>query len=294
MTQSTPYDLLQNTTARVIYYSCLSASRTIPEVSKFWGYRSAAYFYQSNSRELLKGMMNAGLIISQEIGKGREQLSANYEVAFQEADICSFFNTVNTGTEIQLVMEEHPEIGEGQLDDPTFREYCLNREPELKKRAARMRFDKQATDCLTEFWKHSLFKQVFLPVESLSKAFHRTELPGDPKELVFEITCALCEKIFEWEKGKAFLIPPFMNLFLTFDVNEMLPPILDQLDLVSNPRKTETRNKFNSLTTLFTHVYEILKKRIGAYEEMEDISSYHIRRFVSLIDLEGHLHSREE
>jgi hypothetical protein len=238
-------------------------------------------------------MTDSGLIISQEIGKGREQLSSSYEFALRESDLSSFFSNVDTNVEIRLVQEQHPEIGEGQLSDNTFREYCLNREPELKQRANRMRFDGGAVKDLVNLWKHPLFSQVFMPIEALSKAFYKSLLPADPKELLFEITCALCEETFEWEKGKLFLVPPFMSLFLTFDINEMLPGILDKLDAVANPRNAETRKEFDSLKVSFAIAYETLKKRIAAYEEIEEISSYHIRRFVSLIDLEKSHHPHE-
>jgi len=43
--------------------------------------QSAAYFYQSNSRKLLKEVADSELILVKEIGKGREQLSADYDIA---------------------------------------------------------------------------------------------------------------------------------------------------------------------------------------------------------------------
>lgn len=279
------YELLQNTTARVLYFSCLSAPRTIPEIAKFWGYKSAAYFYQSNSRSLLRKMVDSTLIMSRETGKGREQLSSNLEIVLEKSGLSSFFSNVNTNTEIKLVMEQHPEIREGQLSDPSFREYCLSREPEINQRARRLRFDGDAVRDMENLWTQKSFSKLFIPIEALSKALDRYFLPGDPKELLFEVTCALCEEMFEWEKGKVILIPPFMNLFLTFDITEMLPAILDKLDAAANPLNSDARKEFHSVATSFVRVYETLMRRIAAYEEIEDIRSYHIRRFLSLIGL---------
>lgn len=230
-------------------------------------------------------MLDSGLIMSEETGKGREQLSSNLEIGLEKSSLSSFFDYVNMKIEIELIVEQHPEISEGQLSDSTFREYCLSREPEIKQRARRMHFDNNAIRDLVNLWTHKLFCKLFIPIEALSKAFDRSFLPGDPKELLFEVTCALCEEVFEWEKGKVILVPPFMNLFLNFDINDMLPSILDNLDVAANPRNPDARKEFDSLATLFVSTYETLRRRIAAYEEIEEISSYHIRRFVSLIDL---------
>lgn len=277
--------LLQSTTERVIYYSCLSEPRTIPEIAKSWGYRSATYFYQSNSRELLKEMVNSRLIFTEEIGKGREQLFANYDVIFAEPDLSSFFEKVNTNIDIELIQEEYPEISEGQLSDSFFREYCLNRKPELRLRAQKIRFDQQTIKHLILLWQHKLFQRIFLTLESLTNAFHRSALPKDPRELLFGITSALSEKIFELETGRVLLEPPFIYLFVDFDINDTLPAVLDRLDQVSNPQDKEARIVFESFVPLFKNVYDSLKRKILAYGEVEEVGSYHIRRFASIMNL---------
>jgi len=279
--------LLQNTTARVIYYSCLSDYKTIPEVAKLWGYRSAAYFYHSNSRELLNRMVTAQLVVPRGIGKGREEFYANYNMILDEPDLTNFLKKVNEKTEIELIQEEYPEIAYGQLSDPLFREYCLNRKRELKERTAKILFDQQAIECLAKLWEHPLYKRVFTTGESLSKAFHRTRLPADPRELVFGITVSLCEKLFELERG-LFTTPPFVYLFVDFDIEDMLPTILNQLDLAANPSNKDERNEFNSFIQEFKKAYEALRKRMSIYEQVEDVGSYHIRRFASLVRLGNH------
>lgn len=279
-------DLLQGTTERVIYYSCLSQPMTIPEIAKSWGYRSAAYFYHSNSRELLKELIKSSLIFSEKIGKGREQLLANYDVLFEESDMASFFEKVNIDIETELIQEEYPEISEGQLIDSFFREYCLKRKPELKLRAQKIRFDQQMIKHLILLWQDNLFRQVFLGVKSLTEAFHRSDLPGDPRKILFGITSAITAELFELEKGRAFLEPPFTYLFVDFNISDTLPAILEQLDLTANLKDEAARIEFESFVSKFEDVYDELKKKILAYADVEEVGSYHIRRFASLMKLD--------
>lgn len=279
-------DLLRSTTERVIYYSCLSQPMTIPEIAKSWGYRSAAYFYHSNSRELLKELIKSSLIFTEKIGKGREQLLANYDILFEESDMASFFEKVNIEIETELIQEEYPEISEGQLSDSFFREYCLNKKPELKLRAQKIRFDQQTIRHLILLWQDNLFRRVFLGLKSLTEAFHRSDLPRDPRKLLFGITSAITAELFELEKGRVFLEPPFTYLFVDFDISDTLPAILERLDLVANPKDKAARIEFESFVSKFEDVYDALKKKILAYAEVEEVGSYHIRRFASLMNLD--------
>jgi len=258
---------------------------TIPEMAKSWGYRSAAYFYHSNSRELLKELKKSYLIFTERIGKGREQLLANYDILFEESDMASFFEKVNIGIETELIQEEYPELSEGKLTDSFFREYCLNRKPELKLRAQKIRFDQQTIRHLILLWQDNLFRQVFLGVKSLTEAFHRSDLPQDPCELLFAITSAITAGLFELEKGRAFLEPPFIYLFVDFNTSDTLPAILQQLDLAANPKDEASRIEFESFVSKFEDVYDEMKKKMLAYAEMEEVGSYHIRRFASLMNL---------
>lgn len=287
-------NLLQSTTERVIFYSCLSQPMTIPEIAKSWGYRSAAYFYHSNSRELLKRLIKSRLIFTKRIGKGREQLLANYDILFEESDIASFFERVNTDIETELIQEEYPEISEGQLSDSFFREYCLDKKPELTLRAQKISFGQQTISHLIPLWQDNLFKRVFLGVKSLTEAFHRSDLPGNPRKLLFGITSALTAELFELEKGRAFLEPPFTYLFVDFDVSDTLPAILEQLDLAANPKDKAARIEFESFVSKFQNVYDALKEKILAYAEVEEVGSYHIRRFASLMKLDAVLKTGRE
>jgi len=230
-------------------------------------------------------MIELKLIFPKETAKG-EQLSSNYDIILTESSIAAFFKRLNTQIDIELIEEEYPEIAEGQLDDPFFREYCLNKKPELKSRAQEIRFEQQTIDSLTKLWKHDLFRQVFLPIEALTKAYDRGELPKDPLDLLFGMTSAICEKIFELQEGKVFIEPPFVYLFVNFDINDTLPAILSELDKVANPKDNKARANFRSLIDRFAEVYDLTKEKILAYGKLEDVGSYHIRRLASFLNID--------
>lgn len=276
---------LKNTTASVIYYSCLAESKTIPEIAKAWGYKSPAYFYQSRARSVFDELRSKGLIKTEAIGKGREQVVSDYDLLLQLMTT-SFFDGVNNRIISELIIEDYNyEITETQLLDPIFREYCLNRKPELKKRCEEIRFSGEQAKILIRLWKNPLFRQIFLSMNCLTAAFDRYELPEDPRELLFGLTTTLCEDIYEFREGKAVSRPPFVYVFFYINTNDFLPRVLDRSDSIANPLNVQRRAKFDVLVAQFKEVYDIVRSKIKVYEEAEEIGSYHISRFVHLMDM---------
>jgi hypothetical protein len=197
------FDLLENNTAKVIFYSCLSEPRGIPEIARIWSYRTSTYFYQEKARELLDQMEKKKLIaIKRAEGTKLELITSNYELIFSKKDIDAFFAATQKQLVTDLVKYEYgDELTPEQLQDNMYIQFCLEKKPYLKKAAEPITFTQSEIEAFVSLWRTPLFRESFLSTDLLThlrtiKEDARLFLPQNPRELLYSLTTTLCEDLY--------------------------------------------------------------------------------------------------
>ena len=282
MNDNAGLEILKRSTARVLYYSCLAEPKTIPEITRAWNYKSTAYFYQKPVKEILDLLLKHRLIEILETSRGGGRIQSRYDMFIEGKELINFFDEVNLKIECELIVDEYDfEISFSQLQDKLFREFCLRRKPKLRKKIEIIKFSTDEAKTLSELWKNPMFSKIFLNINCITIIFNRYNLPEDPRFLLLGLTSALCHSIYEYEKQELFASPPFIYLFFPHDIEDILPSVLNNIEI----ELSSSNDKFvRKLFKTFWTVYDIIKRKIAVYNEVEEISSYHIRRFKNIMD----------
>lgn len=267
------FEPMKDLRARVIYYSSITEPKNILQITKLWDYKTAAYFYQDRSKEIIKEMVLANLILV----KGSSYKS-NYDLIFKEEMIKNFFKKINNEIENDVIIEKYDyEITETQLSDPLFKEFCLDKKPDLNKILNEIRISDEEAGTFLSLWRTNLFKNIFLSAEIIKKLIdNRKNLPVNPLNLLFDLTLELCESIYFFYEGGERSFPNPSKLWI--NVNEVLPLLVDKLKSFNIEELSDLKEKFGK-------VYEIMKNKFAVYEERSEISSYHTVQFSKIMGL---------
>jgi hypothetical protein len=279
MSESNEFDILGDIRARVIYYSCLAEPRNILEISNAWNYKTSTYFYQKRSKAIIEIMEEKKLISAI---KGAH-FETNYDLLLEQNQTMNFFEKTNLAISNQIITERFEwEVTETQLEDPLFREFCLEKKPELKEILEKARMTKKDIGDFLSLWKTHLFRKTFLTTDSLNRLIEdRQHLPQNPREFLFSVTTELCENIYSFKKESAreFAIFEFPNPYSWYDIDEILPLLVKKLEAStsSSSEELETfRQKFQS-------VYKSMSKKFKLFEDTSEISTYHMAKLVKII-----------
>lgn len=279
MSNSNKFDILADLRARVIYYSCLAEPKNILEISKLWNYRTATYFYQKRSKEIIKEMEEKKLISTI---KGA-RFESNYDLLLKQNEVMKFFERTNLMISNQIIIEKYDwEVTETQLEDPLFREFCLEKKPKLKEILDKAKMTKKDTDSFLSLWKTHLFKKVFFSTDCIKRLIkNRQQLPQNPREFLFSLTTELCENVYSFKKESVdeYVIFEFPNPYLWLNVDEILPLVTNKLE--SPP--FDSSQELKILNLRFQDVYRNMVKKFELFEERSEISTYHIARFAKIV-----------
>lgn len=272
------FDILEDLRARVIFYSCLAEPKNILEISELWNYKTSTYFYQKRSKEIIKEM-EANKLISAIKGA---RFESNYGLLLEQNGVTNFFAKTNHAISNQIVIEKYEwEVTENQLEDPLFREFCLEKKPELKDILNKVRITEKDIESFLSLWKTHLFRKIFLSTGPVRKLVEdRQQLPTNPREFLFSITTALCERIYSFKKESIheFTIFEFPNPYLWLEIDDVLPLVLNKLESASSDSSKELKAFNQSLQ----QVYRNMVKKFKLFEGRSEVRTYHIARFVKM------------
>ena len=134
-------NILENTTAKVVFYSCISEPRTFSEIATIWEYQSPNYFYQKNQRMLLDRMVKAGLISSSLTQRG--DIISNIDAVLDEKSIDEFFQEINVDLFYDVIENRYGDQFSRKLfNDNTFLNYLISKEEGLKDILIEMAYNK--------------------------------------------------------------------------------------------------------------------------------------------------------
>lgn len=268
--------LFEDTRARVIYYSCIAEPKNILEISELWDYKTPTYFYQAKSKEVINEMKSKKLISTL---KGA-RFQSNYDFLLEKKNINKFFEKTNNEISNAVIIEKYDyEITEGQLEDPLFKEFCIEKKPELKEVLNGIKIDSKETESFLSLWRAPLFKTVFLLGDCIKRLMgDRRDLPQNPQELLYSMMIKLCESTYFFKEGGT---PDFPDPYLWLNIDEIFPLILPKLESAKSKLPEESK----ILNQRFKDVYEIMKNKFAIYEGRSEIGSYHLAKFVEIIEL---------
>ena len=268
--------VLEDIRARVIYYSCIAEPKNILEISELWDYKTPTYFYQAKSKEVIKKMASKKLISTL---KGA-RFQSNYDLLLEKKSMNKFFEEANNEISNAVIIEKYDyEVTEGQLEDPLFKEFCIEKKPELKEVLDGIKIDSAEAESFLSLWNAPLFRKIFLSSDCVKKLIgDRRGLPQNPRELLFSVTISLCESTYFFKEGGT---PDFPDPYLWFNIDEIFPLILTKLELT----KSNLPEEFRILNQCFKDVYKIMKDKFVIYEGRSEIGSYHISKFVEIIEV---------
>lgn len=270
-------ELLNNITARAIFYSCISEGKTIPEIAKTWGYRTSTYFYQKSQRDLINKMLKANLISKTE-SKGQEIYFSNYDAIVTRENLDRFFLKTNAKIENEAIVEEFDyEVSEAQLEDALFKEFCLSKKPNLKSRLEKIRFKVEETFSFHRLWNNDVFKKTFLSVSCLSKTLQREQLFTEPLELLHSITINVCYDIYEVKEKT--------NVSYLFSPYRYIPPQAVLSCLLKMTKEFDEQTLWTFVES-FQQVYTLMEKKLRA-ESAEEAGSYYTKKFIKFLSSIG-------
>jgi len=271
-------DLLKDLRARVIYYSCIAEPKNILEIARLWDYKTSTYFYQTKSKEVITEMLSRNLVSA---FKGA-RFQSNYNLFLEKKGAIRFFERANNIISNEIIIEKYDyEITEGQLADPLFKEFCIERKPELKEMLDGTKIIGKEIENFLSLWESSLFREIFLSADLIKKLVgNRQLLPENPRDLLFGITMNMCESIYYFKEGGR---PSFTDpyLWLGLEIREVFPLVLTNL-------KSALSNSTEELKTFvqcFRGVYKIMKNKFAIYQGRSEVGAYHVAKIVEILQL---------
>lgn len=270
--------MLEDLRARVIYYSCLAEPKNILEISKLWDYKTSTYFYQEQTKKIIKEAVSMKLI---EMVEG-SCFKSNYTLLLDKKGAVEFFKKENDKVSKEIIVEKYDyEVTETQLDDRLFKEFCIEKKPELKPILDSIAISNEEINSLIELWKAPLFRTVFLSTDVLKKLIDdRQKLPEDPRELLFSITIETCERFYDYLEGGSEFDDPY-NTDWSFSIDEVMPLIFNMLKASDEKHPQESKILFEQLKT----VYLVMKEKFAIYRGRSEVSAYHVAKIVEMIGL---------
>ena len=269
--------LLEDLRARVIFYSCLARPMNVLEISKLWDYKTSTYFYQNQSKKVISELISKNIIETVE----GSCYKANYDLILEKKGLEAFFNKINNGISNQILIEKYNyEITEGQLEDPLFKEFCIEKKSELKGILSDVEINPNEIDSFNLIWKQPIFKKIFLSADLIKKIVgDRWGLPKDPREFLFEITMNFLEKIYEYKENRLDDSPFHTDSW--FMIDEIMPM------LYSLFKDTQERYSTNSafLYKSIIDIYQIMNKKFSTYQGKNVISAFHVSKITEIIGI---------
>lgn len=275
------FALLENTTGRVIYYSCIAEPKTIPEIADLWGYKTSTYFYQKTTKKLIESMENEGLI---SFIKGRGGgISSNYDLVINKEGTISFFKRLNDEVSAELILSVYDwEIEREQLENQMFREYCIDKKEGLRDRVRKIMFGEKDIEHFISLWKDDLFKNIFLSADFIKTLFNeRRNLPQDPREFLYGLTLSVCEDISadEYEdEDFSINLNPYRVIYLDDESYRVLNSKIEPMS--SLWRSPKQRLKLSRITTRIEDITKILVQKLEAYPEEMEGERPQLRKFI--------------
>jgi hypothetical protein len=270
--------LLEDLRARVIYYSCMAEPKNILEISKLWDYRTSTYFYQVQSKKVIEKMISKGIV---QMVEG-SCFKSNYDWLFDEKRVIEFFERMNNKISNEIIIEKYDyEVSEGQLEDRLFKEFCIEKKPELKAILDSTAIGGKEIDSFIELWRTSLFRKIFLSTDVIRKLIsNRQELPEDPRELLFSITVETCARFYVFKEGGSEFNSPY-ETDLWFSIDEAMPLIFTMFKTTNENYPEEAKILHRRLK----EVYQIMKEKFAISQGRSEISAYHVAKIVEMIEL---------
>lgn len=270
--------LLEDIRARVIFYSCIAEPKNILQFSKLWGYKTSTYFYQTKSKKLIDNMVSSRLI---SVAPG-SRYKSNYDSFLKKRIVGEYFEKTNEEISNEIIIEKYDyEVTEGQLEDRLFKEFCIEKKPELKEILNAVKINDEEITSFISLWETSTFKTAFLSANCIKQYVgDRNELPENPIDLLFSFSANACERLYHYKEGGT---PRFENPFVRFwsEINEVFPLILANLETA----QSESAGQFKNFARRFKNVYNILKEKIAVYEGRSEVSSYHVAKIADILGL---------
>jgi len=271
---SAKFEELENTTARVIYYSCLDKPKTIPEIAELWDYKTANYFYQRRQRKLFFELRDFGLISFS--GQKITQIRSNYDLLFADDIVATLFKRINGNLSLDIIDKEYDyKISREVLQNEAFKEVAIEQK-QLKNTLERLLFNADQINNFVSLWKNPLFKKIFLSSEFIKTLYKdRNKLRVDPLDFIYNLVVSLCEDI-NCELETQYIIVSFYSLFTDYLYldDKSYTKLTDFINLHQKDRE------FKSLISKIFVVYDILKKKVEIYGEEEIEERPNMSKFV--------------
>jgi len=207
------------------------------------------------------------------------RFQSNYDLVLDKKGVRKFFERTNDEISTEIIIERYDfEILSSQLEDPLFKEFCLEKKPELREIIGAIAISDEEVEDFILFWKNPLFKEVFLSTDLTRRLIEdRERLPKNPRELLFSLTTNLCENVYLFKEGGG--ISEFPQPYLWLDVSEVIHLLVSRLDPWLN------KLAFNNLKQRFQRVYTIMKEKFMIYGGRSEVSAYHIARFTEMMKI---------
>lgn len=270
--------LLEDARGRVIFYSCIAEPKNILEISRLWDYKTSTYFYQARSKKVIGNMASKELI---SIIPG-SRYKSSYDFLLKKRIVNEYFERINNEISNEIIIERYDyEVTEGQLEDRLFKEFCIEKKPELRDILNETKIVDKEVGMFISLWETPTFRTAFLSADCIKKYVGgRSELPENPIDLLFSLTANACERLYHYKEGGS---PSFENPFIRVwsEINEVFPLILTKLE----SSKSKSPNQFKAFARRFKNVYNIIRQKIAIYEGRSEISSYHIAKIADILGL---------
>jgi len=270
--------LFEDARARVIFYSCIAEPKNILEISRLWDYKTSTYFYQARSKKVIDSMVSKELI---SIIPG-SRYKSSYDFLLKKRIVNEYFERINNEISNEIIIERYDyEVTEGQLEDRLFKEFCIEKKPELSDILNETKIVGEEIGMFISLWETPIFRTAFLSADCIKMYVgHRSQLPENPIELLFSLTANACERLYHYKEGGS---PSFENPFIRIwsEINEVFPLILTKLE----SSKSKSPNQFKADARHFKNVYNIIRQKIAIYEGRSEISSYHIAKIADMLGL---------
>lgn len=277
MSGSKEWDLFEDVRTRVIYYSCLVEPKNILEITKLWDYKTSTYFYQKQSKRIIREM-EVNKLISQIEGA---RFKSNYDLLLDSKQIRDFFNKTNQSISNKVIIREYKyEVTEIQLEDELFKEFCLEKKPKIKEMLNEIEIKREEISKFVDLWKTDLFRNILLSAQNIKKLIkNRHRLPDNPHELLFSISIDFCEKFFYFKKEENIYVD-FPNPYLFLNIEEILPATINQFESMSSQMPADVKIFSNK----FLDLYKILAPKFDFFKETIDVSDIQFERLVNIIE----------
>lgn len=280
-------DLLDNTTAKVIYYSCLSEPRTLTEISTIWEYQSTNYFYQKSQRKLLGAMNEAGLISNSLTRRG--DIISNFKHVMNDDSIEPFFAELNVTLVKDVIENRYGDRFTAEvLNDKTFVEYLISREEGLSTILSKLMYNENEINLMKSIFNHELFKKLFYDALFLKCVFEKREnLPDDFVRFSYDLLIAILDDydmvktenyVDEGEYDEELITPSLMPLMFNFlYLDDKCYKILNEtMEWIQY-----NDEELNDLMTKLISIHNIMINKASVFKDEDIAERPHLKIFMN-------------